>query len=174
MPNNQIISSIKIDSATDDNKVPTYDAATDSLVMETPAGGGAGYVLYGMNNVALSPADSTTYFLGTNISSIPTTSAGGCRIYIPKAGNVTAIYGTIMVGGTLSSGEDSTIAFRLNNTTDTTVTTTVETNAAVNYYNGTGLSIAVVAGDYFELKFTTPAFTTNPTNLRFTHWIYIE
>lgn len=38
MATNQIISSINVDSTTDDNKVPTYDAASDTFVMETPAG----------------------------------------------------------------------------------------------------------------------------------------
>lgn len=42
MATNQIISSINVDSTTDDNKVPTYDAASDTFVMETPAGGSPG------------------------------------------------------------------------------------------------------------------------------------
>lgn len=36
---NQIISGIKVDSSADDNKVPVYDAATDTFLMETPSAG---------------------------------------------------------------------------------------------------------------------------------------
>lgn len=39
MANNQIISTIKVDSAADDNKIPVYDAATDTFLMEAPASG---------------------------------------------------------------------------------------------------------------------------------------
>lgn len=35
----QIITGIAVSSSTDDNKVPVYDAATDTFLMETPSGG---------------------------------------------------------------------------------------------------------------------------------------
>lgn len=36
---NTNISGIKLDSATDDNKIPVYDAASNSFLMETPSAG---------------------------------------------------------------------------------------------------------------------------------------
>ena len=61
----------------------------------------------------------------------------------------------------LSSRSD----FRLNDTTDTTVSAAVTNTVLVSAFNGTGLSIAVTAGDYFEIKWVTPTWTTNPTSV---------
>jgi hypothetical protein len=134
-----------------------------------------GYVVTQQSNGSQSPADATTYYVSsTRQTQLNTSSGGGTRIYIPKAGTIKAAYGSIAVAGTLSSGEDSTIAIRLNDTSNTNVSTTVETNAINNAFSNTGLSIAVSAGDFIDILFITPTWTTNPTSVDLTVSIYIE
>ena len=114
----------------------------------------------------MNPADARTYYLGCFPSIAPTTTADRTRCYIPKSGRITAVYGTFWNSGTLSSAQTATIAVRINNTTSTTVASTVTNNAVMTTFGDGNLSIDVSAGDYFEVTFTTPTWTTNPTNTR--------
>lgn len=41
MAQNQVISTIKVDSSTDDGKIPVYNAAAKDFIMEDPGGGGS-------------------------------------------------------------------------------------------------------------------------------------
>jgi hypothetical protein len=116
-----------------------------------------------------SPADATTYYFGTPQNLTPVTTAAMHRIYIPVTGTITRVDLAIHNNaGTVGSNESSTFYIRLNNTTDTTLSSAVKMDAAsgsTNYYNVTGLSIAVTAGEYIEYKILTATFTTNPTNV---------
>jgi hypothetical protein len=113
-----------------------------------------------------SPADSTTYYVsdGETITQA-TASTSRTRIYIPQAATIKAAYGNITVLGTLGTTENITIAIRLNDTTNTNITTTAQAAAVENTFNNTGLSISVVAGDYIDILFVAPAWVTNPTTL---------
>jgi hypothetical protein len=109
-------------------------------------------------------ADSTTYFLlhgrqWTTSGAIPQS-----KFFIPSSGTITAVYGKCFIG-TLATNESVTIDLRLNNTTDTNITSSYTMDASGNSFSNTGLSIAVVAGDYVGIKITTPAFATNPNNV---------
>jgi hypothetical protein len=75
--------------------------------------------------------------------------------------------------GTAGTGETWACNIRLNNTTDTLVQSLAST-AAYRVWSNTGLSIAVVAGDYIEIKLVNPTWVTNPANVRFGAAIYIE
>lgn len=131
-----------------------------------------GYTIQGVSAI-FNPADSTTYYFGSTIQA-PTTSAAVRRLYVTKPGTVTAVFLYISNLGTLGTGESNTVNFRLNNTTDTLISNAVTTNATSNVASNTALSIAVVAGDYFEIKIDTPAYATNPTNLSWNAVIYIQ
>lgn len=122
--------------------------------------------------VATNPADATTYYFGMGLVNALVTTANRVRVYIPKAGTVKAAY--CVFRQTAGSAETSTISFRLNNTTDTTISSSVKNDLAIEVFSNTGLNIAVVAGDYFEFKWVTPTWVTNPTNLIFSGIIYIE
>jgi hypothetical protein len=61
---------------------------------------------------------------------------------------------------------------RLNNTTDTLVQS-LSSSAGYRVWSNTGLSIAVVAGDYIEFKMVNPTWATNPANVRFGAAVYI-
>lgn len=109
------------------------------------------------------PADSATYFLAQAISLITnTTSNGSTRFVIPTTGTITACYGAFTVQGSLATSETSTLAIRLNNTTDTNVTTSLLFNATSNAVSNSSLSISVTAGDFIELKLICPVWATNP------------
>ncbi len=119
------------------------------------------------------PADSTTYYIGFCPSTNSTTGAVH-RMHIPRAGAIVAAYLNVVVEGTLGTTETSTVSIRLNNTTDTTLSSSVQTNAAFQTYSNTALNIAVAAGDYIEIKWVTPAFSTNPTTVRVYGSVYIS
>jgi hypothetical protein len=132
---------------------------------------GIGYTLTA-NSPSLGDADSTTYYFGAPYTITKGTVAASRRVYIPKAGTIKNIY----LLGTCTAGTSESVAFylRLNNTTDTTISTTVDMSASPYTANATGLSVAVVAGDYFEIKEVTPAWVTNPTAILINVIVYIE
>ncbi|HEY6019283.1 MAG TPA: hypothetical protein VIY48_05080 [Candidatus Paceibacterota bacterium] len=138
------------------------------------------FVAYVMlaSGAQFSPADATTYFFGSVQNASPTTTAAQRKIFIPKAGTIKrvdiALHNNAGVAG---SGETSTMSLRLNNTTDTTLSTGITTTATsgnTTFFNVTGLSVAVVAGDFVEIKWVTPTWVTNPTNLNVDVRIYVE
>lgn len=137
-----------------------------------PTSGITGYQGYNVlltNYTALSPADATTYYTGFGSM---TTTAAARRIYIPKSGTIKAVYGFVVC--TAGSNEAVSLYVRLNNTTDTTITTTLDLSSNTVAFNATGLSTAVVAGDYIELKMVCPTWATNPTGVNFAVQVYIE
>lgn len=119
-----------------------------------------GYTLQGGSPTA-SPADATTYYFGQLLSASLQTSSAVRRIYIPKAGTITYVAVNFTQGGA-GTGETSSLYIRLNDTTDTTISTTVVNNSSPTFYSA-AVSIAVVAGDYVEFKWVTPTWVTNPT-----------
>lgn len=123
-----------------------------------------------------SPSDATTYFLATAQSMTTFTASGNAntRFYIPKAGVIVSCYGTVTVSGTLGSAGSSTLSLRLNNSTDTTVSSSIAMTAADNAFSGTGLNLTVAAGDYIEFKWLTPTWATNPTLVRTAITVYVR
>ena len=124
-------------------------------------------------------ADATTYYMGQGgyaVSTIVNTR----NVYVPFTSTLTNV--TIATGSAVvATTENTTVIFRLNNTTDTTLSSTIkfsggnaQSNGAILAYNITGLSIAVSAGDFFEIKFTTPTWVTNPTSASLTIHLYFR
>ena len=114
-----------------------------------------------------SPADSTTYYFGIWDSLALATFSDLRRIYVMQTGTITAVslFFHVVAGGSVGSNETSTLWIRKNDTTDYTVTTTLDFSSVRYSAFVTGLSIPVTAGDYIVFKWTTPAWTTNPTNV---------
>ena len=111
---------------------------------------------------ASNPADATTYHWGARPGSLNVTAASS-RIYFRRACTITNI-DTII---TCSVGDNTatSLYLRLNNTTDTTLSTTLDFSATTVVLAST-VSIAIAAGDYVEFKLVTPTWpTTNPTNM---------
>lgn len=112
---------------------------------------------FGSNN----PADATTYYFGCFAHASPSTTAAVNRLYIHRAGTI--ISSDIFMTGSTGTTETSTLSLRLNNASDTALSTAVALNTSPYHLQTTGLSIAVVAGDYVECKWVTPTWGTNPT-----------
>lgn len=133
-----------------------------------------GYALIS-STASSAPADSTTYYMGHPIGlTIQMSSvAGSQKIYVPKAGTITRVDMRGRIVTTLGTSETASLYLRLNNTTDTTLSTTLNFTADPITQNFTGLSIVVAVGDYFEYKLVTPAWVTNPAGvfLSFQAWV---
>jgi hypothetical protein len=124
-----------------------------------------------------SPLDSTTYYMGNSINlAAVTTPSDGRRVIMPKTGNIVRVDIVQTVGGTLGSSETST--FTINNitqATSSTITTTLSYDVASSnnaYVLSTPLSVN--QDDKVEIRWSTPAWVTNPTSVRHQMNVYLE
>lgn len=115
------------------------------------------------------PADATTYVFGALPLPLTGTgsSGGNVRIYFPITG--TLVYARITFVQTAGSNQTSTIYLRLNNTTDTILSSAVTNDASVTTFVNSSLSISGSTTDYVEFKWVCPTWTTNPTGV-FASW----
>jgi hypothetical protein len=130
----------------------------------------AGYTL-SVQALTSSPADGQTIYFG-NLPKAPVTTAAISKVYIPRSGVIkrAEIY---CYSGTAGTNQAWSGYIRLNNTTDTLIATlSVATSERV--FSNSSLSIAVVAGDYFEIKFINPTWATNPLTTIFGGYVYID
>ena len=135
------------------------------------AGGGLGYVLPVFTTNVTSVADLATLYFG-NYAFTAQATADICRVYIPKAGTI-KVASINVFSGTVGSNENVSLYIRLNGSTDTLIQTR-GMGVANALFSNTGLSIAVSAGDYIEIKMVCPTWATNPAAFRFGGSIYIE
>jgi hypothetical protein len=114
-----------------------------------------------------SPATSQSYFIGVPFqfgTSDSVGTAGFRRFYFPSACTIKKWQLFAANHGTAGSGESSTVKLKVNNTSSTTLSSSVLTNGN-NNYSGT-VSIAIAAGDYIEAEWDTPSsFSSTPTNV---------
>ncbi len=118
-----------------------------------------------------SPADNTTYYAGFFTSSI---NANAQPITIPVNGTIKEIHFNIVNPSTLGTAQTSSVFLRLNDTTDTLISSAVTTNQVEKTFINSSLNIAVNIGDTIEIKWITPTWTTNPGALTFNSLIFIE
>jgi hypothetical protein len=126
-----------------------------------------GYALQ-FGGATWNPSDATTYYIGSQLGVAPASNAGFTRIYVPHAGVVVGVYISIVVAGTNGTSETSTISIGVNNSSFTTVSSavTADGGASPTTFSNTALGIAVVAGDYLEIRWVTPTWATNPLSVR--------
>jgi hypothetical protein len=144
-----------------------------------PSGTSLGYVLMasGPNagTTAPTPVINTTYFIGgptwARWSDLATEGFG--RIYIPNAGTIKVVYLSFSTGIS-GSNEISTASIRLNNTTDTVISSVITNDSLNTVFSNTSLSISVVAGDYIEVKWVSPTWLTPPIGARLVATINIQ
>ena len=131
-----------------------------------------GYVLT-LAHSAFNPADATAYYWGSLFNAGPTPAATTRRILIPKSGTIRRadLFLALAVAGT---NEPSTVSLRVNDTTDTTISSTLDLSSNIVVVTNASLAIAVSAGDYVEIKWVTPAWVTNPTTISGYGTLYIE
>jgi len=125
------------------------------------ASGGLGYTLPVLVNSG-TPADASTYYYGLSQRSISNANAGTTKAVM------------LFFVQTPGSSETSTMYLRLNDTTDTVISSTITNDASLASFSNTAMSVAVVAGDFLELKWVTPTWVTNPNSVSMNAIIYIE
>jgi hypothetical protein len=138
----------------------------------TPAGsGGLGYAIHVVAAAQATTTDGQTLYWGGMLVA-PSATANRWRCYIPKAGTIKAAY-IYSYAGTAGTNQAWPMYIRLNNTSDTLIQSlSVATNDRV--WSNTALSIAVVAGNYIEIKEVCPTWATNPAAVTRTGVLYIE
>lgn len=122
---------------------------------------------------AINPADATTYFVGYN-QAVSAAGYAACVLVMPIAGTINKCYVKFIVSGTLASTETSTIYLRKNNTTDTSITSSVNLSSATPSYSNTSMGISVSAGDFISIKWVAPTWATNPTSVFIGVSFYVE
>jgi hypothetical protein len=137
---------------------------------EPGAPGGLGYTL-SVQALTSSPVDAATVYFG-QLPKAPVGSAGISRVYIRKAGTI-KIANILAYSGTAGTGEAWSLYIRLNNATDTLIATLLLTTNERTFVNA-ALSIAVVAGDYIEIKGVQPTWVTNPLTTIYGGYVYVE
>lgn len=113
---------------------------------------------------AWNPADGIQYFAGFTTSAAVAT-ANLTPIVFPKSCTLKRIDVVVRVSGTLGSNENTSLQFRLNNTTNTLITSTAQLTATTQTFSLTGQNIAIAAGDTAEIRLDSPTWGTNPTNV---------
>jgi len=150
--------------------VVTYDASASAAKKVLLNNLGSYVMEFGC--VAFNPADATTYYLSNRFGGNPGTTIAGYKIFIPRTGTITKAY--IQFSQVVGSSETSTVSIRLNDTSDTTITSSVDLSTGPSQYSNTGLSISVTAGGYVTIKWVTPTWATNPTSVDISGFIYVE
>ena len=122
------------------------------------------------------PADNITYYFGEQ-GLTATQIATIWDAIIPF--DCILVAASIYAGNTagVATAEASTVNFRVNNTTDTLLSNAVIFGGAVpvgNAYSITGLSTNLLAGNTFVIKWTTPAWVTNPTSAQLLITLFFE
>ena len=124
------------------------------------------------------PAANTIYVMGAPQQNrlLTSLSTGNTRVYVPRPGRVKSAFVYVRTNGTLASAATSSFNITKNGSTsevfNTSTTAGVSTNAAIS---SSAVSMSVVAGDYMEVRWTTPAvWGTLPTAVEANAIIYIE
>ena len=134
---------------------------------------GSAPIGYAINVQALtsSPGDGATVYFGM-LPKAPIASAGVSRVYIRKAGTI-RIAEIYCYAGTAGTNENWSLYIRVNNTTDYLIAT-VGLNTNMRVFSNANLSIAMNAGDYFEIKSVQPTWATNPLTCIYGGYVYID
>lgn len=151
---------------------PTATAGTNTTQIATTAyADNLKRITIPFSSISLTtPADATSYYYGCIPALSPTTTSGARAFVVPVACTIKSASLSIIFTGTNPTSENVSFYVRKANTTDFTLTTTVNMSVGANvpiYVVITGLSIPLngTASDFIEVKMITPTWATNPTNL---------
>lgn len=136
-----------------------FDASHNLVGAGAACGGTGGYTL-NVWGTTYSIIDAETDYIGF-ASATPTTTAAHRKMYIPVAGTI-IIAELFFACNTAGTNENWSAYIRLNDTTDTLIQT-VGVSATSRTWTNSALSIAVVAGDFIEIKIINPTWATNPS-----------
>lgn len=148
-----------------------------SQILNPSSGGGSGsgssYALSMITAAQSTVNDSTTYFMASGGVWSSTGTVGQVKLWIPKSGTLTSVYGSVNYAGAGSS-ENVTINVRLNNTTDFTITSTAQFNSNPTVFSNNAMSVTVSEGDFISFTIVTPVWVTNPTTCTFSATAFIS
>ena len=131
---------------------------------------GVGYTLP-VQALTSSPADGVTVYFG-QLPKAPVTVAATSKVRVPKSGTIKRVF-VYCYSGTAGTAEAWSLYVRLNNLTDTLIKT-LSVSQAERIFDNDALNIAVVAGDYIEIKGVQPAWATNPLTTVYGGYVYVE
>jgi hypothetical protein len=123
---------------------------------------GDSYFTIPFNSAQQNPADNVTYYLGSLLAAVPGTGATARRWYVPV--DCTLIGYTAHIAWNPGTSEQAELYFRINDTTDVTISTTIAGNANFNAYSS-ALNTNLSAGDLINCKLVCPTWATNPTSM---------
>lgn len=141
-------------------------------IVEPVNAAGYGVTVQGYNAQA-NLADATTYYYGCVNQGNSTTTARQ-RCYLPTAGTINDVNFFVQSLGQQATNETSTVSLRLNDTTDYTLSSTLDVSGNYTAVNASALGITVAAGDYVEFKWVTPTWATNPNGIRVSGQINVD
>jgi len=150
--------------------LPTYANAQGGIFPLGPTAMFDGFTIH-VQALTSSPADAATVYFGL-LPKAPTTTANISKVHIRRAGTI-KIANVYCYSGTAGTAESWSLYLRVNNTTDYLIAT-VAAGTSERIFENTNLSIAVVAGDYFEIKGIQPTWATNPATTIYGGYIYVE
>jgi hypothetical protein len=164
------------------NTISDGTKGTDSLLVESggvvkkvsPSFASMGYTINCQSSQISTVNDATSYVIGST-GATRVSTFGSNKIYFPVSGTITAAEVFILNNGTLGTNENSSIYVRLNNTTDYAISSVLDNSSLTQHVNNSGLSIPVTAGtDYIEVKWVTPTWSTNPTNVLISVILFVK
>jgi hypothetical protein len=163
-----MVGNVPADGGCTDGQVVKYSESGKKFSCRAEATGGYTIAVQALTS---SPADSATVYFGM-LPKAPTTSANISKVYIRKAGTikVAEIY---CYSGTAGTAESWSLYIRKNNSADTLIAT-LAVSANERVFTNAALSIAVVAGDYVEIKGIQPLWATNPLTTIYGGYLYVE
>lgn len=149
------------------NKSSSYTASSTTTYANTKAlvdGLASRTSFVSLKGLNFSPADATNYYFVD--AEAPNTNATLFRFYVPSNIVIKKVYVAFVVTTTPASTETSSIYIRVDNTTDTLINNAVQPSATNTVVSNTSFNLSVSAGSYFNIKWTTPTWATNPTNMQ--------
>jgi hypothetical protein len=118
-------------------------------------------LLYTAHSGSITPADGSTYYFGASVA-VPTTTGMTRCVFFRKAGIIRSVDLTLIVTGTVGTGEAILAYLRLNHSVDYPIPLVSSTNV-VRYFADDTLVVPVTKDEFFEFKLVFPAWATNPT-----------
>jgi hypothetical protein len=148
------------------NKAPSEDAVFDALALKRSTTTEMFLGMAAFSSINL--ADATTYYFG-DLQNLPANATANRYLFkFPNNYTITKILITLYNNASASS-ESVSFYLRENNTTDKTITTslnmnTISTNSS-KIFEYTGLSLSVTSSTNYEIKIVCPTWVTNPTSV---------